>query len=54
LAAPVLAVGADAQPASRATVLAAARTPSAIFLDVIGNVIPYVNCTAPYRACGEC
>src|SRR5476651_1187998 len=45
LAAPVLVLGAAEQPASNATVLAAARTPSAIFLDVIGNVIPYVDCT---------
>ena len=54
LAALVLALGADAHPASRATELAAARTPSAIFLDVIGNVIPYVICMARYWACGEC
>ena len=43
-AVPPLVLGAAEQPARRATVLAAARTPSAIFLDEIGNVIPYVEC----------
>jgi hypothetical protein len=37
---PALVLGAAEQPASSATVLAAARMPSPIFLDVIGNVIP--------------
>jgi hypothetical protein len=47
-------LGAAAQPASNATALTAARTPTAIFLDVIGNVIPYVDCTTENWACGEC